>query len=284
MTDKQQESITEEEEKAMEESSPVSDRVQRGVPRRAARRARGRRGAAARARIVSTRLHGARRNALVPPVNDNESNNTTLEETVTTETEESPEKTSTSHVEQESCLTQPITATPADETSSPSRTTSGSNIRVSGKSESSSTNLFNIFVHFLIIARIKARASSGRNRQFPYTDDYVDLDDLEKHSKTPTTPTATPLATATSGRRSARGGRTSSTSQKRISLRQQPIDVSDSSVEKTKKPKVDVYEQMDTGGENEEPSLSAKKGGRKRKSTTPTTSTTTKRTYVLSNQ
>ncbi|CAF4201346.1 unnamed protein product, partial [Rotaria sp. Silwood2] len=35
---------------------------------------------------------------------------------------------------------------------------------------------------------------------------------------------------------------------------------------------------MDTGGENEEPTLLTKTAGRKRKSTTPVASTTTKRT------
>jgi hypothetical protein len=130
-----------------------------------------------------------------------------------------------------------------------------------------------------VIARIKARASTGRNRQFPYTDDYVDLDDLEKQSKTPNTP---PPPTATTGRRSTRGGRSSSAPQKRISLRQQPIDASESPDEKTKKQKgsTDIYEQMDTGGENEEPNLSTKTLGRKRKSTTPVASATTKRRFI----
>jgi hypothetical protein len=128
---------------------------------------------------------------------------------------------------------------------------------------------------FFSIARIKARASSGRNRQFPYTDDYVDLDDIEKQSKTPNTTTAT-------SRKSSRGGRTSSIPQKRISLRQQPIDASESPDEEIKKPKdhTDVYDQMDTGGENEEPILSTKTVGRKRKSTTPAASSLTKRTSV----
>jgi hypothetical protein len=134
---------------------------------------------------------------------------------------------------------------------------------------------------FLLIARIKARASDGRNRQFPYTDDYVDLDDLEKQSKTPNTPPPPP-ATTTTGRRSTRGGRSSSAPQKRISLRQQPIDASESPDEKTKKQKdnPDIYEQMDTGGENEEPILSTKTVGQKRKSTTPVASATTKRRFI----
>lgn len=227
-------------------------RGQRGVPRRAARRARGRRGgaAAARARVVSTRLHSGRRNAPIPTTNNAEDNNATLEETINTETEESPKKTTTPVVEQKT-----TPATPTEDTSA-----SNSNIRVS--------------------ARIKARVSTGRNRQFPYTDDYVDLDDLEKQVKATT---ATPSPSTTT-RRSNRGGssaRSSSTPQKRISLRQQPIDASESPNEKDslQKDNTDVYDQMETGGENEEPDLSRRSIGRKRKSTTPVaTTTTTKRT------
>jgi hypothetical protein len=122
----------EEEEEETEESSPVSGRGQRGVPRRAGRRARGRRGGATRARVVSTRIHRGRRNALVPSTLDSEDNNATLEETVNTETEESPKKPTTPVVEQKSNETKSITPTPADQTSLPSQTNSGSNVRVSG--------------------------------------------------------------------------------------------------------------------------------------------------------
>ncbi len=84
------------EEEETEESTVVSGRGQRGVPRRAARRARGRRGGGAtRARVVSTRIHGGRRHAALPTTNDHEDNNATLEETVNTESEESPKKPST---------------------------------------------------------------------------------------------------------------------------------------------------------------------------------------------
>jgi hypothetical protein len=130
-----------------------------------------------------------------------------------------------------------------------------------------------------ISARIKARASSGRNRQFPYTDDYVDLDDLEKQSKA----ASSTASASTSARKSSRTARGSSTPQKRISLRQQPIDASESPDDKsrTHKDQNDVYEQMDTGGENEEPTLTNSNAnmGRKRKSTTPVAPViTTKRT------
>ncbi|CAF2021315.1 unnamed protein product [Rotaria magnacalcarata] len=268
-----------EEEEEIEEPAVVSGRGQRGIPRRTARRARGRRGGAARARVVSTRLHAGRRNAILPPTIDKESNNTTLEETVNTETEESPKKPSKIEVERKQNDTQPITPTPVEETALTSQANANSNVRVS--------------------ARIKARASSGRNRQFPYADDYVDLDDLEKQSKTPTIPpaaaavvvttavtTAATTTTPTAGRKSTRGGRGSSASQKRISLRQQPIDASESPDEKTKKQKdnTDVYEQMDTGGENEEPTLSTRSIGRKRKSTTPVAATTAKRTRSITPQ
>ncbi|CAF3601293.1 unnamed protein product [Rotaria socialis] len=286
-TDKQEEEEADEpevEEEEIEEPGVVSGRGQRGIPRRTARRARGRRGGAARARVVSTRLHAGRRNAILPPTVDKESNNTTLEETVNTETEESPKKPSGIEVERKQNDTQPITPAPVEETASTSQANANSNVRVS--------------------ARIKARASSGRNRQFPYADDYVDLDDLEKQSKTPTIPAAavtTAVTTAaaatttaaavaattpTAGRKSTRGGRASSASQKRISLRQQPIDVSESPNEKTKKQKdnTDVYEQMDTGGENEEPNLSTRSIGRKRKSTTPVATTTAKRTRSITPQ
>jgi len=139
---------------------------------------------------------------------------------------------------------------------------------------------------FARLARIKARASTGRNRQFPYTDDYVDLDNLEKQAKATATATAaaaTP-SPSTTGRRSNRASgttaRSSSTPSKRISLRQQPIDAAESPKEKDSIEKVnaDVYEQMDMGGENEQPDLSRRSIGRKRKSTTPVASTTTKRT------
>jgi len=131
----QQEEGEEEEEEETVESAPVSGRGQRGVPRRAARRARGRRGGATRARVVSTRLHGGRRNAILPSTIDNEDNNATLEETVNTETEESPKKSTTTTktpvVEQKPIASAPTT--PAGETSSPSQINSGSNVRVSGK-------------------------------------------------------------------------------------------------------------------------------------------------------
>jgi hypothetical protein len=128
-----------EEEAPPEESAAVSGRSQRGLPRKAARRARGRRGggAAARARVVSTRLHGGRRNAAVPASIDNDVNNATLEETVNTETEESPKKVAkTPDVEQKSTepkLAVSAEAMSADEAAASSQTDAGSNVRVSGK-------------------------------------------------------------------------------------------------------------------------------------------------------
>lgn len=96
-------------------------------------------------------------------------------------------------------------------------------------------------------------------------------------------PAVAAASSATTSRKSTRGGRATATPQKRISLRQQPIDASASPEEKSAKSKdqVDVYEDMDTGGENEEPDLSTSRtaAGRKRKSTTPVaTASTTKRT------
>ncbi len=122
-----------EEELEADESVPTSARPQRGIPRRAARRARGRRGGATRARVVSTRLHGGRRNAIIPSTLDNDDNNATLEETVTTETEESPKKSATPIVEQQLNETKSVIPAPVDDTSATSQTNSGSNIRVSGK-------------------------------------------------------------------------------------------------------------------------------------------------------
>jgi hypothetical protein len=107
--------------------------------------------------------------------------------------------------------------------------------------------------------------STGRNRQFPYTDDYVDLDNLEKQSKI--NPTA---ATA----RKSNRGRPSASPEKRISLRQQPIDASENLEQKDI---TDVYEQMDTVTENKEPT--PKTAGRKRKSTTPVSTVDTKRRF-----
>lgn len=123
----------EQEEGEADESAPATGRGQRGMPRRAARRARGRRGGAARARVVSTRLHSARRNPTVPPTINNESYNTTLEETVNTEAEESPKKSATSSVELKRMDTQPINEPTPAETSLSNQTTPASNVRVSGK-------------------------------------------------------------------------------------------------------------------------------------------------------
>lgn len=141
ISENQQEDVEGEVDDADEEAEgpiPVSGRGQRGVPRRAARRARGRRGGATRARVVSTRLHSGRRNAAIPATIDTEDNNATLEETINTEAEESPKKSSTAiatatatpSVEQKSIPSTP--ATPISESSSPSQPNSGSNVRVSG--------------------------------------------------------------------------------------------------------------------------------------------------------
>lgn len=109
------------------------------------------------------------------------------------------------------------------------------------------------------LARIKERASTGRNRQFPYTDDYVDLDDLEKQSKANNTKSST-----TPNRKSTAKERTSKSPEKRVSLRQQPIE---SSKTPTKEEKVDVYDQIDTV-----PEINTSTNTRKRKSvTTPVT-------------
>jgi hypothetical protein len=122
-------------------------------------------------------------------------------------------------------------------------------------------------MNFCRIARIKERASSGRNRQFPYTDDYVDLDNIEKQAKAKSTPT--PTTTTTTGRKSNRG-RPSASPEKRISLRQQPIDASENSEQKDN---ANVYEEIDT-------IPTPKTADRKRKSTTPISAVTTKRRCV----
>ena len=104
----------------------------------------------------------------------------------------------------------------------------------------------------------------------------MDLDDLEKQTK---------AATGSLTRKSSRGGsgRTSSTSQKRISVRQQAAETNGSPEENTKKSKdqTDADADMDTGGENEEPvtteTSTTSAAGRKRKSATPAASTTNKR-------
>lgn len=123
---------------------------------------------------------------------------------------------------------------------------------------------------FFLIARIKERASSGRNRQFPYTDDYVDLDDIEKQSKANAT-TTTPTTTA----RKSNRGRPSASPQKRVSLRQEPIDASANSEQKDN---TNVYEQIDVAVENKEPT--PKTAGRKRKTEISVSPATTKRKYV----
>jgi hypothetical protein len=108
---------------AEEESALVSGR---GVARKNVRRARGRRGAAARARVVSTRIHGGRRQPILPPTIANEGNNTTLEETVNTETEESPKKSNlTPEIKEKKS-----TVVPNKESS---QTNTSSNVRISGK-------------------------------------------------------------------------------------------------------------------------------------------------------
>lgn len=127
-----------------EESAPASSRGKRGVPRRAARHARGRRGGATRARVVSTRIYGGRRNAAASATATNEDNNATLEETVNTETEESPTKSTPLAVERKSSEINPDSSTQAEETSATSQTNSGSNVRVSGKSKLVLNNLSSI--------------------------------------------------------------------------------------------------------------------------------------------
>lgn len=243
-----------EENEGDEEEDEETSQNQRGLPRRNARRARGRRaGATGRTRVVSTKIYAPRRKltnvSSTAAINNDETLNTTLEETIQIETEEeTPTKTSAT-VENEA-ETKISDTQPIEETSTP-------NIRVS--------------------ARIKARASSGRNRQFPYADDYVDLDDLEKQTKA----TAASLTRKSSRGAAAATGRTSSTSQKRISVRQQATETNGNLDETTKKPKdqIDVDEDMETGGENEEPVINettrTSTVGRKRKSATPVASTTT---------
>jgi len=240
-------STLETEENEVVDDEEETGQNQRGLPRRNARRARGRpaAGATGKTRVVSTKIYGQRRKltnaSSTTATNNDETVNTTLEETIPTENEE---ETSTK-VENEPETTKNSDTQPIEEPSTP-------NIRVS--------------------ARIKARASSGRNRPFPYTDDYVDLDDLEKQTK---------ASTASSTRKSSRSsatatGRTSSTSQKRISVRQQAAETNGNLDETTKKAKdqIDVDEDMETGGENEEPvtheTTRTSTVGRKRQSTTTT--------------
>ncbi len=244
-------------EEETEESTPMSSG--RGVARKNVPRARGRRAAAARVRVVSTRIHGGRRNPILPPTIDTEENNATLEETVSTETEESPKKTiATPKVEEKKSK--------KSETVTPSQINTDSNVRVSGKRVFVITEIE--LIDFFQIARIKERVSTGRNRQFPYTDDYVDLDNIEKQSKANTTTTTT-----TPGRKSNRG-RPSASPQKRISLRQQPIDASESLAQNDK---TDIYDKIDTVAEKKEPTPQA--AGRKRKSTTPVSAVATKKKY-----
>ncbi|CAF1197828.1 unnamed protein product [Adineta ricciae] len=253
----------EENEEETEGAAAVSGR---GFPRKTARRARGRRGAGGRARVISTRLHSGRRNPIPPPAIKTEENNTTLEETVNTEPEESPRKTIlTPEVKERRSRKKDEPITPSAEAASAD---TSSNVRVS--------------------ARIKERASSGRNRQFPYANDYVDLDDIEKRSKAnanaaPAASAATtapsPLTTTKSPGRPSKRGRASASPQKRVSLRQQPIDAIDTGKQETE---TDVYEQMDTTAETKEPTPKA--GGRKRKSTTPVAAVASKRSRAATPQ
>ena len=124
-----------------ETEAPTSGRAKRGVARKNVRRARGRRGAAARARVVSTRLHGTRRlpaAAAAPPAVDKEENNTTLEETISTEPEESPKKSIGKPKVEEKPSSQKESVTRSQERSNettavPAPADSGSNVRVSGR-------------------------------------------------------------------------------------------------------------------------------------------------------
>lgn len=110
-----------------EESAPITSR---GVARKNVRRARGQRAAAARARVVSTRLHGGRRQVPTRSKPVVEETNTTLEETVNTETEESPKKPTRTSPVKEKKSTVP---TPPKEESTQENT--ASNVRVSGTCE-----------------------------------------------------------------------------------------------------------------------------------------------------
>jgi hypothetical protein len=87
------------------------------------------------------------------------------------------------------------------------------------------------------------------------------LDNLEKQAKT------NPSPATTTGRKTNRG-RPSSSPEKKISLRQQPIDASDNIQH------ANVYEDMDTVTETKE------SAGRKRKSITPVSTVNTKKRFV----
>ena len=261
----------EEDQEAEEETeAPTSGRAKRGVARKNVRRARGRRGAAAaRARVVSTRLHGTRRLPAAAPASagNKEENNTTLEETISTEPEESPKKSISKPKVEEKPSSEKESATRSQERTNeastvPASAENASNVRVSGRKECFLHAFLNVF--FCRVARIKERTSTGRNRQFPYADDYVDLDELEKKSKVTT-------AKPTPDRKPSRA-RASASPQKPVSLRQQPIDALKSSDQKDK---TNVYEEMDTLADNhvQTPTTS----GRKRKTATPVAAVLTKR-------
>ena len=247
-----------EEEGEGEESSPnASARPRRGVARKNARRARGRRGAAARARVLSTKIRGTRRQAQPTTTTTTTDNDATLEETVTTEPEESPKKSApvTPEVKETRSKKTPVKEQKKDDddppaTTEPATTTSASTVRVSGRisSSPSSPDRHEMSIR---LARIKERASTGRHRPFPYADDYVDLDDLEKQSKATSS-----KAASTPNRKSAARERTSKSPAKArgASGRDQPV-------EETKEEKVDVYDQMDTI-----PQIDTSSNPRKRKS------------------
>lgn len=135
--------VEELDEESIEASKGTSTRVaKRGMPRRNVRRARGRRGtgAAGRARVVSTKIYGGRRNQIAPASADNADNNATLEETIQSENEESPQKTTTTRlndVESKTNEAEPTVSSVAEtkntETTETSETSANTNIRVSGK-------------------------------------------------------------------------------------------------------------------------------------------------------
>lgn len=114
--------------------------------------------------------------------------------------------------------------------------------------EISVENSFAKLFFSIFLARLKERASSGRNRSFPYTDEYVDLDVLDKQPK----PTRASPKKPTS------------------SLRQQPIGTTET------KP-ADVYEDIDAPIDGKQTRTSS----RKRKTTAPaiTTPEPAKRRY-----
>ncbi|CAF1200459.1 unnamed protein product [Didymodactylos carnosus] len=222
-----------------------------GVPRKHARRAHGR-----QQKVVSSKLHGTRgrRNAIIPTLNETVESDTPMDETINTENEDNVNIS----VSKKEIETLPIEQDEKVEETSPSDIIDEKKSIVKPQEENSSNVRHS--------RRIQERASSGKLRGFPYDDnEYVDLDELEKHQTNRKSKTLSSAKSPTS--------KPQSSALKRKSLRQQQID--DHQKEEQKIDEDSSAEQLEIGDEEVQDTRKGSINKRKRKTTAPIATTPT---------